>query len=53
MEIPVTDDFTGNNFNYCNFAAEDYDLLADFFQMAHAHAIGEIPVDQLQDIGVS
>jgi len=30
---------------------EDYDLLAEFFQMAHA--TGEITVDQLQDIEVN
>ena len=42
-----------NNFNFCKFIPEDYDLMADFFQMAHAHAVGEVATDALKDIEVN
>lgn len=53
-EVPKDDDAgVDNNFNFCRFIPEDYDLIADFFQMAHAHAVGEITTEELKDIEVN
>ena len=47
------DGFETNVFNFCRFIADDYILIAGFFQQAHAHSVGTIDEDELKDVNVS
>ena len=54
MEVPNDEDAgVNNNFNFCRFIPEDYELMADFFLTAHAHATGEVATTELKDIEVN
>ena len=53
VEAPMHDDVQGlANFNHCKFIPEDYVYMADFFNVAYAHAT-DVPNVDLTDIEVN
>ena len=46
------DEWKYGNFNFCQFIPEDYEIMAEFFSMAHLHATGKIKTEDLKDFEV-